>query len=150
MNAEQFNNETQLYVKNIQKQAETELTQMRQIITERFGEDQLVNVKNKEKNVALFNEVVRIGQEMEKHIADTQQLSVGSESKFQTFEARLYKIEQESANAEMLGSSNNKMLTGISEKTESRLNQLENGLQLLLVSIYIIFFRVTIKIQKKG
>lgn len=133
MNAEQINNETQIYVKNIQKQAETELTQMRQIITEKFGEDQLVHVKNKEKNSALFNEVVRIGQEMEKQVAETQQLSVGSESKFQALEARLFKIEQDSANAEMLGSSNNKLLNGITEKTESRLNQLENGLQLLLV-----------------
>lgn len=133
MNGDRFNNEIEMYVKNIHKQTETELTQMRQIITGKFGEDQLVNVKNKEKNIALFNEVVRLGQEIEKQNVELQQLSVGAESKFQILESRIAKAEQESNNAELIGSSNTKILGGISEKTESRLNQLETGLQLLLV-----------------
>jgi hypothetical protein len=40
---------------------------MRQYMQEKMNEDHVSNVKNKEKNTVLFNEVVRIGETNEKH-----------------------------------------------------------------------------------
>ncbi len=133
--AEQRNGELQQYVKTTLKQTETELSQMREILHDKLGEDQLTHIKNKEKNVALFNEVVRLGQEFEKQGAQLQQLSLATETKIQSIEALAVRTEQEAANAENLGNSVSGLLAGVSEKSEKRLNQLENAFQLLLVAV---------------
>ena len=106
---------------------------MRSVLGDKLGEDHLVTIKNKEKSVALFNEVVRIGQDLDKHASQLQQHLVATESKFQTFETKILKAEQESANADHLGNMVSNMLATLTDKSEGRLNQLENNVELLIV-----------------
>lgn len=107
---------------------------MRELIADKLGEDQLVNVKNKEKNVALFNEVVRIGQELDRQSGQLQSLILSVEGKFQAVDTRLSKSEQDASNAERTGNTLNGMLASVTEKTETRLNQLEGNVELIVVS----------------
>ena len=55
------------YLKNFQKQEDLELTQMRSLLQDKYSEDHSNTVKQREKSTALFNEVVRLGEEMEKN-----------------------------------------------------------------------------------
>lgn len=54
---------------------------MRVYLQDKLNEDHISNVKNKEKNTILFNEVVRIGETNEKQQAVLQSLQVGLESR---------------------------------------------------------------------
>lgn len=55
------------FIKGLQNQSETELAQMRNFLQSKQSEDHIEKMKSKEKNSILFNEVVRIGQQSEKH-----------------------------------------------------------------------------------
>jgi len=106
--------------------------QMREIIAEKLGEDQITHAKNKEKNIALFNEVVRIGQDLEKFSSQLQQVSMTMDVKLQTFETKIIKNEQDLSDVEHLRNMFSGNLAGVAEKTETRLNQLENSISLLI------------------
>lgn len=130
---EQNNKEMQVFMKTVQSQTENELTQMREIVNEKFGEDQVIHVKNKEKNVALFNEVVRLGQETEK-IGEAQRgVEKVIEVKISELEGKSQKNEDRISNAENLATNFSNMLGGYSEKVEKRVSDLENGFHMIMV-----------------
>ena len=54
------------FIKSLQNQSEAELSQMRNFMQNKLSEDADLQLKSKEKNNILFNELVRIGQESEK------------------------------------------------------------------------------------
>lgn len=54
------------FIKSLQNQSEAELSQMRNFMQNKLSEDAALQLKSKEKNNILFNELVRIGQESEK------------------------------------------------------------------------------------
>lgn len=128
----------QLYMKGLQMQVEKELTSMREALKEKSGENQAEVTKNKEKNIALFNEVVRLGQELESQGMQLAKLNSDAENKMQELDQRLGKAEQDSSNAENVGGNYTALLSRFSEKTEKRVSELENTIQILLVFLLII------------
>ena len=54
------------FIKSLQNQSDAELSQMRNFMQNKLSEDAALQLKSKEKNNILFNELVRIGQESEK------------------------------------------------------------------------------------
>ena len=108
---------------------------MRDVLHDKLGEDQVANVKNKEKNVALFNEVVRLGQELERQSDQLQQLNAAIDTKLQTLEAKLSKAEQDAVNAESAGSGYTSLLSKQTERSEKRFIQLEDAFQSLAVRL---------------
>ena len=54
------------FIKSLQNQSEAELSQMRNFLQNKLSEDSALQLKAKEKNSILFQELVRIGQESEK------------------------------------------------------------------------------------
>ena len=64
---EEQNMEMQNFIKSLHNQSEAELAQMRQLLQSKTSEDHVEKIKVKEKNSILFNELVRIGQQSEKH-----------------------------------------------------------------------------------
>lgn len=60
-NSEEQNLQMSNFIKSLQSQSEAELAQMRNILQSKVSEDHAVQVKAKEKNSILFNELVRIG-----------------------------------------------------------------------------------------
>lgn len=107
---------------------------MRAMLMEKASEDQLTKARNKEKNIALFNEVVRIGQELERLAAQQQQLNLNQETKFQDFEGRIQRAEQAALNVDSMRAMFTNTLAGLTEKTETRLNQADNSLNIISVT----------------
>ena len=117
---------------------------MRDIITAKTNEDQLTQAKNKEKNIALFNEMVRVGQDLERFAGQLQQLNSSSEARSQNFESRLIKAEQEAGNIDGIRTMLTNAMVTLTDKTESRLNQVDNSIN--IVSVKFLFKRrMTIK-----
>ena len=54
------------FVKSIQSQGDSELSQMRNFMQDKLNEDHLTTVKSKEKSSVLFSEIVRLGEANEK------------------------------------------------------------------------------------
>lgn len=106
---------------------------MRIIVNDKFGEDQIVHVKNKEKNIALFNEVVRLGQESEKKNEEFLLMGQATDAKINALEARVIKAEQEIMGSQTAGGSNFEAVATLSERMEKRIGQLETALQLMTV-----------------
>ena len=63
------------FIKGLQNQSESELAQMRTFLQTKISEDHADKLQSKEKNSILFNELVRIGQENEKHAHQLQGLN---------------------------------------------------------------------------
>jgi len=122
----------------IKAQNEAELSSMREMISNKYTEDKLVNAKNNEKNMVLFNETVRIGQVIERLESQIQQFSAIAESKLQSLEGRLLKAEQESGNIDNLRSMFTSTMVGLTERTEERFNQLEASLNIVTVVFKLI------------
>ena len=66
-----------------------EMSSMRTMIQDKQNEDHVLGVKQKEKSTALFNEVVRLGEEHDKVQDSVQQISLNMETRIQSLEARL-------------------------------------------------------------
>ena len=81
------------FIKSLQNQSEAELAQMRNILQSKVSEDHAVQVKAKEKNSILFNELVRIGQESEKQQVALSGLNVQLEERIAFLEQRLQQSE---------------------------------------------------------
>jgi hypothetical protein len=122
----------------IKAQSEAELSSMREMISNKHTEDQLINAKNNEKNMVLFNETVRLGQVVERLESQIQQLSGIAESKVQNLESRLLKTEQESGNIDSLRRMFTSTMVSLTERTEARLNQLEASLNIVTVVYMLI------------
>jgi len=90
-----------------------------------LNDDHISNVKNKEKNTVLFNEVVRIGEMNEKHQEVLSNIQVGMESRIQTLEARLASSENNTLTSEKRTDQAQNFVTEIVEKLESKIHQLE-------------------------
>lgn len=120
-------------IMDIKAQNEVELSNMREMLSKELGDYQIINAKNKEKNMVLFNETVRLGQVVEKLESQLQHLNAASDSRLQSFEARLLKNEQESANIDNLRSMFTGTMVALTERTESRLNQLEASVNVVAV-----------------
>lgn len=64
---EEHNQDLAHFIKGLHNQSETELASMRNFLQAKQSEDHVEKMKFKEKNSILFNELVRIGQQSEKH-----------------------------------------------------------------------------------
>ena len=126
--------ESNAMVLNMKAQIDSELSQMRNIISTRMSDDQMAQVKNKEKSTALFNETVRIGKDLERLQAQFSQNGVSGEVKMQSIEARLVKAEQDSASIQDLREMFVNAMNTFKENAESRLNQLETSLSYVTVN----------------
>ena len=118
-------------IKSLKAQTENELTQMRSMIMEKANEDQLIHAKNKEKNIALFNEVVRIGHDLERYVAQLQQINI--DTKLQDMEGRVQRVEQVGSNMDNMRTMFSNTLSALTEKVESRLNQSEISMNIVTV-----------------
>lgn len=119
---EETNRAMQGVLQSLKLQGDSELGQMRQFMQDKINEDHVSNVKNKEKNTVLFNEVVRIGEVNEKHQDVISNLQVGLESRIQTLEARLQSSESNTFTAEKRTDQAQNFVTEIVEKLESKIH----------------------------
>ena len=77
------------FIKSLQNQSEVELSQMRNFMQNKLSEDAALQLKSKEKNNILFNELVRIGQESEKQQVALSGLNQQLEERIAFLEQRL-------------------------------------------------------------
>ena len=68
------------------QQTETDLQTVKTALQENLANGQIEKVKNKEKNQALFGEVVRIGEQTEQTVKFLKELALGTEKKMKELE----------------------------------------------------------------
>ena len=79
--------EMQEYLKT--QQTETEIQTVKSALQQNLASGQIEKVKNKEKNQALFTEVVRIGEQTEQTVKFLKELALGTENKMKDLESRI-------------------------------------------------------------
>ena len=79
--------EMQEYLKT--QQTEAEIQKVKSALQENLATGQIEKVKNKEKNQALFTEVVRIGEQTEQTVKFLKELALGTENKMKELESRI-------------------------------------------------------------
>jgi len=119
------------FIKGLQNQSETELAQMRNFLQSKQSEDHIEKMKSKEKNSILFNEVVRIGQQAEKHSQALTGLNQQLEARIAYLETRLSQQEQNNQLINRKGDSASMFLNEVFERVESKVMSLEQTLQLV-------------------
>jgi hypothetical protein len=124
--AEANQRELMTFMSQTKKQDEAELKQLRGMLQEIQGEDQIDKSKNNEKSAALFQEVVRVGTEQEKIIENLQHLNSNLESQITTLESKINILEQNSGNLEQKGEVSNSLIGELAEKIEKRLHNVED------------------------
>ena len=98
---------------------------MRNILQSKVSEDHAIQVKAKEKNSILFNELVRIGQESEKQQMALSGLNSQLEERIAYLEQRLGQSEQTNAMVNRKGDAASMFLNEVFEKVEGKLMGLE-------------------------
>jgi len=131
--AELNNKELENYIKSIQYQSDKEISELRNALNEKFNEDSTTNSKNKEKNAALFSEVVRLGQEFEK-LSENLHVSISVlDTKINQVDSRIEKTTMEFSNNESTSNNFTELLAKYSERNEARLNQFDTQLTAVIV-----------------
>ena len=119
------------FIKSLQNQSEVELSQMRNFMQNKLSEDAALQLKSKEKNNILFNELVRIGQESEKQQVALSGLNQQLEERIAFLEQRLQQSEQNSQMINRKGDAASIFLNDVFEKVEGKLMGLEQNFQLM-------------------
>ena len=101
---------------------------MRSLLQDKYSEDHSNTVKQREKSTALFNEVVRLGEEMEKSTEQLQGLNLDLTNRLQVLETKLYSAEGTYVNAEKRTDSNVRFFNEVTEKLEGQIHELERQL----------------------
>ena len=122
-------------MKTFQFQMEKELSQIHNNLNEKMGVDQAMNSKNKEKNVALFSEVVRLGKEFENFSEGMTGTLALINQKVQAIESKSDKAVVESKTSSSSGGDFTEMLVRYTERSETRFSQLESNIGTLVVII---------------
>ena len=122
------NREMTNLLKQMQHTDTSELHEIRQFMHDKVGEDQLNHVRHHEKSTALFNEVVRLGQENEKNQDSFNNFMAQIENKMQIVESRQNKGEQDMMHVEGVGASGSTMAIQLADKMERKILELENVL----------------------
>jgi len=128
---EDANREIQNFVKSVQSQGDSELSQMRAYLQDKLSEDHLSSVKQKEKSTVLFQEVVRLGEQYEKQLEQLQNLNMNYENRIQTLEARLSSAEQTAVATDKKGEASSAFANEIFDRMEGKMQQVEQSLHLL-------------------
>ncbi len=131
--SEQANKDLHGFLQAMQMQTDKEMAQLRDAINERLGDSQADQARNKEKNSALFAEVVRIGQELERLSGELPGSVAQLDSKLREVEAKSDKAQQAASSTDLAGGNFADMLSRYSERTETRLAQLEAATQSIVV-----------------
>lgn len=98
---------------------------MRNFMQTKVSEDHAEQVKSKEKNSILFNELVRIGQDAERQQSQLSQLNVALEERIAMLESRLQSSEQSTVMVNRKGDAASMFLNEVFEKVESKIMGLE-------------------------
>lgn len=123
--------EMQNFIKSLHNQSEAELAQMRQLLQSKTSEDHVEKIKVKEKNSILFNELVRIGQQSEKHGQVLSGLNQQLEQRIAYLEQRLSQQEQSNQMVNRKGDAASMFLNEVFERVESKVMGLEQQVQLV-------------------
>jgi hypothetical protein len=113
------------FIKGLQNQSETELSSMRNFLQAKQSEDHLEKMKFKEKNSILFNELVRIGQQAEKHGQALTGLNQQLEQRIAYLEQRLGQQEQSNQLINRKGDAASMFLNEVFERVEAKVMGLE-------------------------
>jgi chromosome segregation ATPase len=139
-NTEQNQKELVHLIKNIERQENSELSQMRELIHSKLGSDELTQVQQHEKSMALFNEVVRLGQQYESTSAHLQDLTTSLGNKLHIFESRIQKGETTLGALESMSGNEGGAFQAFAEKCNMRLSIIENAVQTVGVCFFIPIF----------
>lgn len=129
--AEENQRELMEFMSQSKKQDENELKQLRSMLHDIHSEEQMDKSKNNEKSAAMFQEVVRIGVEQEKMIENLQNINSSLEQHISALEGKISMLENNTANYESKGEVSNSLMGELAEKTERRLHNLEDVIQIL-------------------
>ena len=104
---------------------------MRNFMQSKLSEDHADKVKTKEKSSILFNELVRIGQESEKHQNQLQNLNHQLEERIVLMEQRLQMSDNNTAMVNRKGDAASMFLNEVFDRVEGKLMGLEQNVQLM-------------------
>jgi len=121
------------FLQAFQFQTEKEFTQIRNALNDKSSETQIINTKNKEKNAALFAEVVRLGKEFESFSEGVTGTLGMLNQKVQTIESKVEKTAIENINSVNIGNDFTGMLVKYTERSETRFSQLESNFSIIAV-----------------
>lgn len=121
-------------VSGLQRQEDSELTQIRALIQDKISSESREAVKNKEKAQALFGEVVRLGEQQERNADVLQKIGSVFEQRIQTLESRLMQGEQVYTQLNQRTDSGVGILADMADKVERRMQMLEGALAALNVT----------------
>jgi len=121
-------------VSGLQRQEDSELTQIRSLIQEKITVESREAIKNKEKAQALFGEVVRLGEQQERNSDVLQKIGSVFEQRIQTLESRLMQGEQVYTQLNQRTDSGVNILADMADKVERRMQMLEGALSALNVN----------------
>lgn len=121
-------------VSGLQRQEDSELTQIRALIQEKITTESKETIKNKEKAQALFGELVRLGEQQERNSDVLQRIGSVFEQRIQSLEGRLMQGEQVYTQLNQRTDSGVNILAEMAEKVERRMQMLEGALSALNVT----------------
>jgi hypothetical protein len=121
------------FLQAFQFQTEKELAQMRNALNDKSNEAQITNTKNKEKNAALFAEVVRLGKEFESFSEGVTGTLALLNQKVQVIESKAEKRAVENISSANIGNDFTGMLVKYTERSETKFSQLESNFSIIAV-----------------
>lgn len=98
---------------------------MREIIQEKLTEDQTAAIKEREKTKALFNEVVRLGEQQERAAELYQANNLNLETRLQAMEAKYQAAERALSSLSQKGETGLLQLNDWNDKIDKKLSTLE-------------------------
>lgn len=123
---------------------------MRGIIQEKLTEDQNAAIKEREKTKALFNEVVRLGEQQEKTSELLSSNSVGLETRVHSLEAKLQASERAFNSLAQRGETGISQLNDWNEKVDKKLGTLEATFYQLGVSCLLSLLIILYMLRKSN
>lgn len=122
---------------------------MRGIIQEKLTEDQNAAIKEREKTKALFNEVVRLGEQQERTAELLQNNNFGLETRVQSMESKLQASERAFSSLAQRGETGLSQINDWNDKVDKKLANLETTFYQLGVRYYSSFLGlIRLKIER--
>ena len=110
---------------------------MREFIQQQLAEDHTSTVKEREKTKALYNEVIRLGEKLERNIEQHQTNTLNYEAKLQAMEAKYQAADKVVASLTQKGDTGLVQLNDWNDKIDKKLSMLEATFSQLGVIILI-------------
>jgi len=127
--------EVQMFVQSEKLTGLEEMSKIKSILEEKIENDKQIMTRDKEKARALFNELIRLGEQQEKYISNFNANHSQNETRLQMLERKLLNFEKMSTEINIINNSIKEEITNFTEKIGIKFAQLEKDNVISAVSL---------------